>query len=953
MHLTKTLLLTSLTLLAACSQPSNKLNIPDSPEGYLNSTNPELTISYSKHTLANGLTIIIHEDHSDPIAHVDVTYHVGSAREELGRSGFAHLFEHMMFQGSENVADEEHFKIINEAGGTANGSTSQDRTNYYETVPSNYLETMLWLEADRMGFFLNGITQEKFEIQRATVKNEKKQNYGNRAYGHSYELTNKALYPQTHPYHWPTIGETEDLNAATAEDLRNFFLRWYGPNNATLTVGGNVKTDDVLRFAKKYFGSIPRGPEVANLPTHVPELTENRYISYVDKNIRFPGLRITLPTVPSGHRDEAALDCLSDIIGGGKTSYLYQQFIASGQAMHLSSYHRSNELSSEFSLFALPFPNTSLSQFEDELNLSLANFSEEMITEQAIKKFKAGYEASFIQGLETVAKKVSRLAHNQTFHNDPNYSQIELAKVMAITAEDVRRVFRLYIQNKPAVVLSIMANEDQAPAKPDNIDAFELTPLAASNTKQQTLTYVHPIDHFDRSQKPQPSQAKLSPPPNYWQTELKNGLKIIATQTDELPTVTMQLSLPGGAAADSLDMDKIGLASLTIDLLNGSTENYSEQEMAEALEQIGSSISFSSDDLRFYVTVTSLTKNLDKTLELLTEKLWRPAFEESEFGVKKNQLVEAVKSGAQDANAIASQVFDTLIYGKNHILGTTNTKALPTIESLTLDDVKTFYQKFITPSQCELVVVSNLDKKQLLKKIKFLSDWEKPSAPLITWPTTPTYDEARIYYMHKDSAEQAELRIGYLTDFTYEPTGDYYQCFLMNYVFGGNFNSRINMNLREDKGITYGISSYCSAAEIRRPFTIAGTITTDKSALAINEILMEIKRFKNEKISHEELDYLKSAIAQSDALKYESSFAKANLLGNILRFDIPENFTQTRQKIISELTREEIQKFANKYLLESNMIFVLVGDKHSFLPELEKLGIELIEVDENGTQINN
>ena len=268
----------------------------------------EVIIPYEKYELDNGLTLVVHEDHSDPLVHVDVTYHVGSAREELKKSGFAHFFEHMMFQGSENVADEEHFKIVSNAGGTLNGSTNLDRTNYYETVPSNQLELMLWLEADRMGFFLDAVTQEKFEIQRATVKNEKGQNYDNRPYGRWTEVKAEALYPYGHPYSWLTIGKLEDLDRVDVTDLKKFFMRWYGPNNATLTIGGAVNTKQVVEMVEKYFGVIPRGPEVESMKLPLVTLDGDRYVSYVDKNIRFPGLLFSFPTVPRYHPDEAALD---------------------------------------------------------------------------------------------------------------------------------------------------------------------------------------------------------------------------------------------------------------------------------------------------------------------------------------------------------------------------------------------------------------------------------------------------------------------------------------------------------------------------------------------------------------------------------------------------------------------------------------------------------------------
>jgi len=303
---------------------------------------------------------VIHEDHSDPLVHVDVTYHVGSAREELNKSGFAHFFEHMMFQGSENVADEEHFKTVTEAGGTLNGTTNRDRTNYFETVPSNQLERMLWLEADRMGFFLDAVTQKKFEVQRETVKNEKGQNYDNRPYGPYNELQAAALYPFGHPYSWLTIGKLEDLDRVNVEDLKKFFLRWYGPNNATLTVGGDVKPKDVIKMVEKYFGNIPAGPAVKNMKLEKPVLPENRYVSYVDKNIRFPAVIFTYPTVPRFHKDEAPLDCLAEILGTGKSSYFYKNFVKTQKAIQASSFNPASELSGEFSMFILPFPGQTL-----------------------------------------------------------------------------------------------------------------------------------------------------------------------------------------------------------------------------------------------------------------------------------------------------------------------------------------------------------------------------------------------------------------------------------------------------------------------------------------------------------------------------------------------------------------------------------------------------------------
>src|SRR5688500_2009042 len=307
----------------------------------------QIVIPYEKYVLPNGLTLIIHEDHSDPVVHVDVTYHVGSAREEIGKSGFAHFFEHMMFQGSDNVADEQHFKIVSDAGGTLNGTTNRDRTNYFQTVPSNQLEKMLWLEADRMGFLLDAVTQKKFEVQRSTVKNEKGQNYENVPYRGALETQYKTIYPYGHPYSWLTIGYVEDLNRVNVNDLNNFFLRWYGPNNATVTISGDVKPEDAVKLVEKYFGSIPKGPEVKPVVLDPVRIEKDRYVSYIDNFAKTHQLSFTYTTVPIYSKEMAALQCLAQVVGQGRNSVLYQQFVKKRIAQNASAFSSLSELAGE------------------------------------------------------------------------------------------------------------------------------------------------------------------------------------------------------------------------------------------------------------------------------------------------------------------------------------------------------------------------------------------------------------------------------------------------------------------------------------------------------------------------------------------------------------------------------------------------------------------------------
>ncbi len=380
----------------------------------------DFSIPFSKYVLDNGLTVILHEDHSDPLVHVDVTFHVGSDREEPGRSGFAHFFEHMMFEGSANVEQGELSKIISNAGGTLNGTTNSDRTNYYETLPANQLEIALWLEADRMGLLLDAVSQDKFDIQRAAVKNERGQRVDNRPYGRISETMMKNLYPAGHPYSWPVIGWIEDLDAADLDDLKRFFLRWYGPNNATLTIGGDLDRAQTLEWVAKYFGPIQRGPEVERLAKQPVQITEDRYITLED-NIHLPAIAMLFPTVYYAHEDEAPLDAAAKVLGQGRASLLYQRLVQTGRAVSVHVSHACRELSCEmmFLVFQNPASGETLSEMELAIRETLVEFAERGVSEDDLQKFTAGFESGRIFGLQSVSGKVGALAFSQIYNQDP------------------------------------------------------------------------------------------------------------------------------------------------------------------------------------------------------------------------------------------------------------------------------------------------------------------------------------------------------------------------------------------------------------------------------------------------------------------------------------------------------------------------------------------------------
>jgi zinc protease len=415
----------------------------------------EIIIPYEKFVLPNGLTVVVHEDHSDPIVYVDVTYHVGSAREEIGKSGFAHFFEHMMFEGSDHVGKGIHFKIVTEAGGTLNGSTNLDRTNYFETVPSNQLEKMIWLEADRMGYLLDAVTQEKFDNQRSTVKNERGQNYDNRPYGLVSEFSSKNLYPYGHPYSWLTIGYVEDLNRVNVNDLKNFFLRWYGPNNATLTIAGDVKTAEVLKMVEKYFNSIPKGPDVQKTVLPKVMVESDRYVSFTDNYARLAQLVKVYPTVPDFDKDLAPLLCLAQILGQGKTSILYQQLVKPKKALSATASSNLSELAGEFSFRITPYPGNSLASMDSLLKDAMTSFEARGVTDEDIIKFKGVMEAQYVNRLQSVQGKGTQLALFQTFTGNPNMIGKLLNMYRSVTKEDVLRVYNQYIKGKHGVTVSV------------------------------------------------------------------------------------------------------------------------------------------------------------------------------------------------------------------------------------------------------------------------------------------------------------------------------------------------------------------------------------------------------------------------------------------------------------------------------------------------------------------
>ncbi len=910
----------------------------------------EIIIPYEKYVLPNGMTVVLHEDHSDPIVHVDVTYHVGSAREEIGKSGFAHFFEHMQFQGSDHVGDEQHFKIITAAGGTLNGSTNQDRTNYYETVPSNQLEKMIWLEADRMGFFLDAVTQKKFEVQRSTVKNERGQNYDNRPYGLVNEFSSKNLYPYGHPYSWLTIGYVEDLNRVDVNDLKNFFLRWYGPNNATITIGGDINPAETLKWVEKYFGSIPRGPEVSR--TILPQVTleKDRYVSYTDNYARVPLLMKTYPTVPNYHPDMGALACLAQILGQGKTSVLYQQLVKTQKALQASASSRLSELAGEFSIQMVPLPGKSLAAMDSLYQESLMTFEKRGVTDEDIEKFKGAIESQYINGLQSVSGKVSQLAAFQTFAGNPNMIGPMINMYLSVTKADVLRVYNEYIKNKPSVTVSVLTKSDKnGPALANNY-TVDTTQYVRPNYGYDGLTYNKGKDNFDRSVMPAPGKNPVVKAPKYWKKKLPNGINAIGASYDELPLVNISITIPGGHLAQSTDTAKIGLAGMVGSMLNEDTKNYTAEKMAVELQKLGSSISVGNtfDGMRF--SIQSLKKNLDKTLALLEERMLNPNFTQDAFNRLQKQAMESFKQAKSQPATIASNVYNKISFGNDNILGMSDNGTEYTIKNLTLADVQNYYDNYMTTQNAKLVIVGDVTEADILPKLNFLNKLPNKKIALNKPKVVPTKGSTTIYLIDIPKAAQTEFRVGKVLDLNYDPTGEYYKCDLMNYVLGANFNSRLNLNLREDKGWTYGARSNFSGNKYYVEYTFSSGIRADATDSALTEVLKEINTYAASGITAEELEFTKSALGQRDALLYETPSQKSGFVSRLLEYNLEGTYVDVQNKILSDMNKTQSDALAKKWLKTDNLNILLVGDKAKIMEGLKKFEYPIVELDVDGNR---
>lgn len=897
----------------------------------------DLHVPFFKTTLENGLQVVIHEDHSDPVVAVYVSYHVGSGREELGRSGFAHLFEHMLFQGSAHVGDDMHFKYVSEAGGNLNGTTNRDRTLYYETLPANQLELALWLEADRMGFLLPAVTQEKLDNQRDVVRNERRQNYENRPYGQGSGAIAAAMYPAGHPYSWLTIGSHEDLEAASLEDVHAFFRRWYGPNNATLAIGGDIDREQALAWVERYFGPIPRGPEVETpRPRPAPLAAETRLV--LEDKVQLPQLDLTWPGTTQYSGDDAALDMLARVLSASKSSLLDRSLTVERQlAERVSASNGSGELAGAFEISVRAAPGVDLDTLENEVRGLLAQLDREGVDPAVLERLKTAYESGFVRRLETVSAKTSALAQYNTFLGDPAGFQRELDARLAVTPDDVRNVLRRYLLDKPCVVLS-------------TVPAGRRELAATGRTRAQIAAETR----VDRSKAPAGGPRPTFASPSLWTLDLGKGLRVTGTPLGELPLTSLAIALPAGRLAEP--REQLGLSSLTAQMMDEGTVELDTLALADALEGLGASLNVRSDDDELTVSLTVLDKHLEAALDLVADVLLEPRFAPEDFERLKKQRLSSIDARGDNIRGVASTVWDRLMYGPETVLGLPGAGTRASVEALTVEDVRDFHARALQSGGARISVVSSRDEAGVRAALSGLAArWPEGGRPLAAADVSAAIEAAapkqgvRLFLVDRPGAAQSEVRIGHMSVSRLDD--DYWPLTVLNYVLGGAFSSRVNMNLREDKGYTYGARTGFSGGLHPAPFTASAGVKSDVTAASVTEFLNELEAIQDG-VTPEELAFAKSALTQQQLPRYESSRARLAWVDTVSTYGWPADFVERELDELDGLSVERMRELARAYVHPDALTILVVGDKSVVLEGLEGLGLgPVTELDIDGLPV--
>ena len=902
----------------------------------------DFKVPFEQFTLPNGLQVIFHIDRSDPVVAVTLTSHVGSAREKAGRTGFAHLFEHLLFLESENLGKGGLDKMSARIGGSgANGSTSRDRTNYFQTVPNDALEKMIWAEADKLGWFINTVTDPVLAKEKQVVKNEKRQGVDNQPYGHTSYVIDKNLYPADHPYNWEVIGSLEDLDNATLQDVKDFYRRWYVPNNVTLVISGDFDTAQARQWVEKYFGEIKRGEDVPPLEKKPAVLSETKKLYHEDNFARLPELTMAWPGVPQYHPDSYPLEVLANYLSQGKKAPFNQVIVDEKQlAARVDMYHDGSELAGEYFLSIRAYEGKDLDEVMAAVNEAFARFEKDGISDDDLERIKAGQETAFYNGLSSVLGKGFQLAQYQIFAGDPGFINQDVKNILAVTKEDVRRVYDQYIKGKHFVATSFVPKGQLPLALEGSVKADVVEEPIVEGAEEefdlsQEVAYERTPSSFDRTVEPPYGKAPEITVPNVWEQALPSGLRVYGIENNEVPLVQVSMVIRGGLLLEQ--PDKTGVSNLLAEMMTKGTQTKTTAQLEEAIEKLGAAISVNAGEEDITVRVSTLARNYGKVIALVQEILLEPRWDEKEFELARQSAVSDIQQQASNPNSIAANEYRRLIYGAGNILSNNPSGTEASVNSITLDDLKKYFDANISPTVTTIHVVGDIRREDVVSSLSALdANWPaKPvTIPEVVVPAAP--EHSVVYFYNVPGAKQSVLRFGYpalaATD------ADFYPATVMNYrLGGGGFASQLTQQLREGKGYTYGINSRFEGSAIRGPFTISSGVrsnVTYESAALVKEILENYGKDFNEN----DLEVTQSFLIKSQARSFETPAAKRGMLENISAFGWPYDYARQRETVVRDMTLDRIRELAGQYLDPNRMYYLVVGDAATQMEKLNKLG---------------
>ena len=868
---------------------------------------PQIDIPCTKYVLDNGLTLLVHEDNRTPLISLCLYYHVGSKDEKQGKTGFAHLFEHIMFTSTEHW---DNFDAILQSvgGGNNNASTYYDRTNFYETFTKAGLERVLWLEADRMGFLAKGLDSVKVDVQRGVVMNEKRQ-YDNQPYNIAEEILAKGTYPQGHPYSWTVIGSMEDLEAATIDDVKEWFNNYYGPNNAVLSLAGDIKPEEALTLVKKYFDAIPACPPITRPKSWVAKMTGTQHQVALD---RVPQARLyKVWNVPGwGSEAQAHLNLLGMILASDKSSRLYKRLVSDeGLASEVFAFVDDKEISGQFYLIANAREGVELSAIDAVIEEELRRLLKEGPTQGEVERVRTAYYAAFVRGLERLSNKSDLLAACETYMGRPDHYKQELAWMVNVTPAQLKQTANEWLE--------------------DGSFRLDILPYPEHSNAE---------DNLDRTQMPAVDKTPNTAFPTTKTFTLSNGLPVYLIEQHNLPLIRMHACFDAGYAADHTTQSP-GLAYLTGTMMMEGTENRSGEELSEALNNLGSTLQVYSRQDKTYLSLNSLSQRFDASLNLFAEVLLKPTYPEESVEREKARQLLGIQQELSNPSQLASRVLNGLLYGAEHPYGQPNSGlgTEKSVQAIKRSDIQAFHQSWFRPNNGFLVVAGDISEADLKTKLeKAFADWEKGRMPVKSTPTIAASNKSKLYLIDKPGAAQSVVLAANLAPTGFDKDWEAYQ--LMNTLLGGSFLSRLNANLREEKHWTYGARSIIRQYTGQGAFVAVTSVQSDKTAETVQEMLKEFKGILSSKpITEAEFRAEQTNTVLSIPNDWETLSGLTGSLVNALEFGKTPAWLQTYTTNLQALTTKEVNQAAKAIVKPDQMVWVIVGDKSQIEESLKKL----------------